>query len=820
MLSAAWLAGVLLGLSWEPVAGVALLLAGTAMATAIGLRLANLPAMPALLAAALLLGLARAEASQTGPVASEALAGREVVAEGRIADDPERTGTRVRFEFQVSRVLFDGQSREVSERWLVYADPTDGLAAGREAPFFRYGDAVTVRGAPQEPQPIDGFDYPAYLAAQGITATMFAQKAEVTGEGGAAWRTAIYAARGRLADSIERAMPFPESAVGTAMLLGKREFLTTEMTDKFRGTGAAHLLAISGLHVGVLMAVAVGGAALLLGRQRPTYLLVAGVVIWLYALGAGASPSALRAAVMGTAYLAALGLGRPSGALTALALAAALMTAASPNLVRQVSFQLSFAAVGGIALALAMSGGRLNWGSSPTAGWARRMAGWALALALVSAAATLATWPLVAANFGQVALLGVPVSLLTVPAMAPLIAATLAAAVGGLVFAPLGELLGWVASAPAAWVVGVVSVIPSWAVEAEWVGRPLLLGWYGGLGLALLAAQPHRMRRWRQGLAGAPARLRAWMKGGTSAGAGGKGSRWPLPNPYLSMTAAVALGIAAAILWARAVEGPDGYLHVHFLDIGQGDSILVVTPSGRQALVDGGPDGDRTSQALADALPGGDRSLDLVLMTHLDADHSNGLLEVLDRYAVGAALTGPSTDDEMGAQWERSLQKHNIAPVEVSAGYAIELGDGVELQVLNPDAGRQFQDSNNDSVALRLTYGNVSFLLTADIEGDAEKRLVNGGAELQSTVLKVGHHGSNTSTTQSFLDVASPAIAVVSAGQDNQYGHPAPAVMQRLEAAVGAENVYRTDTQGGVEVVSDGASVWVRTERGNNQAAR
>ena len=220
------------------------------------------------------------------------------------------------------------------------------------------------------------------------------------------------------------------------------------------------------------------------------------------------------------------------------------------------------------------------------------------------------------------------------------------------------------------------------------------------------------------------------------------------------------------------------------------------------------------SQALSDTLPGGDRSLDLVVMTHLDSDHSRGLLEALDRYSVGAVLSGPQPPgNEMQAQWEQRLQKHNITPIEMSAGYVIELDDGVELHVLNPARNRLFEDFNNDSIVLRLTYGDVSFLLTADIEEEAEERLSQSGAELHSTVLKVAHHGSNTSTTQRFLDAVSPAIVVVSAGKDNPYGHPAPAVMERLEAAVGAEHVYRTDLQGDVEVVTDGVSLWVRTGR-------
>ena len=819
LLSAAWLGGILLGFSIDAGTAVTLLLAGGAGLFAVALRFAAMPVLPAVLAAVLLLAVARAEASQPGLNAAGALDGSEVSVSGHIANDPESTATRVRFELLVFEIQVEDDTLEANERWLVYAQPPDALLAQRDTPYFRYGDTLVITGTVREPRPFNEFDYPAYLAAQGITATMFAREARVTGEGGSRWRAALYVARNRLADGVERVMPYPESALGQALLLGKRESLPTELVGRFRGTGAAHLLAISGLHVGVLLALTVSAGAWLLGRQRPTYLVVAAAVIWLYALTAGASPSALRAAVMGTVYLTALALGRPSSVLPALALAAALMTAASPFLVRQVSFQLSFAAVGGIALALTVWDGNIAGWRSPSAGWSARLLGWTVALTVVSAAATLATWPLVAATFGEVALLGVPVSLLAIPAMAPAVIATIVAAVGGLAFGPLGELLGWVAVAPTAYLIGVVSAFPQLTVDADWVGKPLLAAWYGGLGLALLAAQPYRARRWRQALVNLPARVKLLFERTPSAGSDKSADETkrpaiPLPGPYITVTAAVALGIAAAILWFRVASGPDGYLHVHFLDIGQGDSILVVTPSGRQALIDGGPDGDTVSQALADTLPGGDRSLDLVVMTHLDSDHSNGLLEVLDRYAVGVVLSAPQPPGgTMQAQWQDRLQKHGIAPAEVYAGHVIELGDGVELQVLNPAADSPFGDSNNDSVALRLTYGEASFLLTADIESEAEKRLTDSGMELQSTVLKAAHHGSNTSTTQRFLDAVGPSIAAVSAGLDNSYGHPAPAVMERLEAAVGAENVYRTDRHGSIEIVSDGATVWVRTER-------
>ena len=821
LLAAAWLAGVLLGFEANLGPSVALLLAGAAVLLAPLLWLLRMPMMAALLAIVLLLGIARVEFQQSKDPSPIDL-GEAVVATGSIASDPETVSVLVRFELQVTTLEWEsqttnGEGQAAGDRWLVYARPPGDLVEQREPPYFRYGDRVVVRGVPREPEPIDGFDYPAYLASHGISASMFAQDAQVTGEGGAGWRRAIYALRGLLASSLDRSMPYPESALASAMLLGKRESLPQEITDGFRGTGAAHLLAISGLHVGVLLAVTLGAAAWLLGRQRPTYLLVAAAAVWLYALMAGAPSSALRAAVMGSVYLAALGLGRPSSVLPALALAAAVMTAASPILARQIGFQLSFAAVAGIALALSLAGSRLNRGVSSTAGWPNRLLNWTAALVAVSAAASFATWPLVASYFGEVALLGIPVSLLTVPVMAPLIVTAATTAVVGAVAPPLGMLLGWIAAAPAAWVIGVVTVFPSLTFNAGQMALPLLLTWYGALGAALLAAQPYRMRRLRTALADIAARAVDKLR----ARALGNPARWLrldlhslVPDPRLTIPAAAVLITAAIFLWLKATDGPDGLLHVYFLDVGQGDSTLIVTPSGRQMLVDGGPDGDVVSHRLAEVMPGGDRSLDIVLMTHLDSDHSHGLLGVMDRFAVGAVLVGPHPADSANRpEWEQAVLRKEATTVEVSAGHRIVLEEGVQLEVINPVPDQPMGDTNNDSVAVRLNYGDTSVLLTADIEQEAELRLIEERAGLASTVLKAGHHGSRTSTTQQFLDVVGPTAAVISAGLDNQYGHPAPEVLERLGASVGARNVYRTDLQGTVEFVSDGKSWEVQTER-------
>jgi len=273
------------------------------------------------------------------------------------------------------------------------------------------------------------------------------------------------------------------------------------------------------------------------------------------------------------------------------------------------------------------------------------------------------------------------------------------------------------------------------------------------------------------------------------------------------------------VLWWQVGSGGDGKLHVYFFDVGQGDSTLIVTPGGRQILVDGGPAPNSAIRSLSGVLPGSDRSLDLVVLTHLDADHSRGLLEVLDRYQVGAVLAGTgSPGSVMYAQWQAGLERSRVDVVPIYRGYRLDLGSGVVAEVLNPQSGASPGKSgrasgNNDSMVLRLTFGSVSFLLTSDIESETEALLQSGSTGIQSTVLKVAHHGSKTSSTTGFINEVDPSMAIISVGSSNSYGHPNADVLIRLQNQTGGENLYRTDRDGDVEFITDGVELWVATER-------
>jgi competence protein ComEC len=290
-------------------------------------------------------------------------------------------------------------------------------------------------------------------------------------------------------------------------------------------------------------------------------------------------------------------------------------------------------------------------------------------------------------------------------------------------------------------------------------------------------------------------------------------------RPWTKASAgASAVLLVLAIAWWRAL--PDGRLHVTMLDVGQGDAIFVVTPSGRQVLVDGGPSESVLLRHLGRHMPFWDRTLDMVILTHPDLDHLTGLLTVLERYQVATVVFR-----EVGAKSPEYGRWLDLVVAEGAEVYSGEVGLGIvldgdlEVSVLHPGAemsGGASATHNNASIVLRLRYGALSFLLPGDIEATVERDLIEGGAPLASTVLKAAHHGSCTSTTEGFLEAVAPDLVVISVGE-NDFGHPCEGVLDRLRAyeqSSGSElPVYRTDEHGTVEVLTDGAQLWVRTER-------
>ena len=810
LLAVAWLAGTFLGLRIDAAPlPVILLLLGT-VSTGLLLYLGRLSLWPVVLTALLLLALWRVETAQD-PGAPLVLQDKQTVTmRGRVTTDPEATPRLTKFVLDVESVDRGQGLEPLGGRILVYAEPPPSLVSMRDPPFFRYGDELLLQGVLERPQAFGGFDYPSFLENQGVSGILWSREVSLVSESPPKfWRSWAFSLRRKLSNQIGEALPEPQAAVGRAMLLGMRGQIPPELVEDFRKTGTSHLLAISGLHVGGLMFVSLGAAGWLLGKRWNLYLLVPLLVIWLYALVSGSPVSVMRAAAMGTVFLAALALGRPRSILPALALAAAVMSGITPRVLDQVSFQLSFAAMAGIALAqpywTKLIAGDPGVDPSVLRPWLLPVPKAAMTALVISLAATLATWPLVAFYFNRIPLAGIPVTLLALPTLPFILLGTLATAAAGLIHPQLGQLFGWIAWLPLSYLVGLVSQAPGPMVSGSWVAGPLLWAWYvmlmslllipGGRGRARRLLDRLRWPGWRPAVA-----ILATVRPTTAA------------TTFLGL--AVLLAAGAVFLWWQVLSGPDGKLHVYFFDVGQGDSALIVTPGGRQVLVDGGPEAGSAIGALAQALPAGDRGLDLVVLTHLDADHSRGLLEVLAKYRLGAVLTGPDGQTSpMYPRWQAALQREKLDVVPVWQPYRIDLEPGISLEVVNPPPepiGGTWEEENNNSLVLRLVYGRVSFLLAADIEAEAEDYLVGHAPPLASVVLKVPHHGSKTSTTQGFLDHVDPTVAVISSGETNRYGHPHQEVVARLEEAVGVEGLYRTARDGSIEFISDGRNLWVK----------
>jgi len=249
------------------------------------------------------------------------------------------------------------------------------------------------------------------------------------------------------------------------------------------------------------------------------------------------------------------------------------------------------------------------------------------------------------------------------------------------------------------------------------------------------------------------------------------------------------------------------FLAVHFLDVGQGDSILIQTPDGFEVLIDGGA----TSQVireLAEEQSLFDRQIDVVIATHPDTDHVGGLVDVLERYEVDLILqTEADSDSPAAVAFTRAVENEKATVQFAQTGQVIQIGASTTIEVLSPASATDNWRANAASVIVRVVYGDTAFMLTGDAPDSIEDYLVGVyGEKLKSNVLKLGHHGSQTSTSGLFLDIVQPQYAVVSASLDNRYGHPDQSVMQR----VFARNIqtFHTGIDGTVSFYSDSQTVW------------
>lgn len=718
---------------------------------------------------------------------------------GVVLRPPEERDTRLRVRIEAESISL---GQEEAPR------PVRGRALFTVAryPGLQHGDRVAVRGSLEGPPVFEDFDYREYLARRNVHTLI--QQPEVTVlERGAAqgfWR-ALYALRGEAQELIARLLPEPEAGLLTGILLGMESGIDPALYDQFNRTGVSHIIVISGFNITIVAGLMTAIFGRLLGPKRAFWPVVAGIV--LYVLLVGADAVVVRAGLMGILVVWAAYLGRQSTAVISLFVAGFLMTLANPLTLWDVGFQLSFVATLSLIIFATPMSQRFEAALRPRlpAGSASTLIGFLNDALIVTLAATILTLPLIAYYFGRVSIVSPLTNLLVLPVQPPVMIWGGLAVIVGLpaslhpaletVLWPVARGLALIPWLALAWTVAVVqrlAALPFASLEVQ-LGVVGLWSYFALIGLLMLSRRPSL----------------------PLVGAALQRAKAALSSARLTSLAASLLVIAGSLLALGLHSQPDGRLHVHFLDLERGEAVLIVTPDGQQVLIDGGHSPTELLGELGRHIPFYDRTLELVVLTHAGDERVGGLVELAQRFEIEQVVQAPFPYPATAYEsWLRTLRAEGIPIAPAETGGRVLLGHGVSLDVLHPGADPTLDREGElkpeeNSVVLRLSWGDTSFLLLGDASQATQDALASSGLIQPATVVKLPQGGRQAAFSQALLEAAQPQQAVVFVQKDDRFRQLAAPVEAAWRAVVGEDGWRRTDLAGAVSFSSDGRTVTI-----------
>lgn len=666
----------------------------------------------------------------------------------------------IRYVFDVKAVKIKANTKAAAGRMLVY------IRQLSEEAVLQYGDMAEATGQVFLPHGYNNpglIDSAAVLRRQGITARMSGALIRRTEGAKESWNwTNIHALwREKVSDIIRSVMPEKDAAILEGTLFGGYDGIPADVIKDFSITGLVHILSVSGSHIAILT-----GVMLWLGQvlklEPFAKIAMAVAVISFYAVFAGLSPPVLRSLIMGLVSLSASLFGREKNAANALMLSAFFMLVITPSLLFDISFELSFGATAGLVFFYRKTLKFLKFLPDFIAG------GFA-----VTIAAQLGVLPFIAWYFSSLSVSSLAANLFVLPIIDGIVILGLLGVTAACVVPLLGKLILVLASLLIGLSVKLTALLA--AVPGGSVYLPAAGLWGGVLYYIGIA--------WLYGYL--PAKVITFTE---------IWRRWPR---RLALSFLVLLITLLFYIWCPKP------VMVHFIDVGQGDAALIVTPHGRAILIDtGGILGDSEFDigqrvVLPYLKHYGILKIDYMFLTHGHQDHAGGAAAIAE--ALPVKFIGMPKEEKTSPAIERLRHSKNYSEViELYAGLTFFV-DGVVFDILHTGAGQVFRTGNESSAVIKVSYGKNRFLFTGDLSGD-EEQLVQGN--ITSNVLKVGHHGAKTSTTPEFLKKTLPKYAVISAGYGNRFGHPHNEVLKRL-TSLNIE-IHRTDQEGAVVFETNG----------------
>lgn len=723
---------------------------------------------------------------------------KRVIVEGILTRPPERSLKRIRLHVK-TQTLIRNQRRFTSTGTVLVS------LADLEQPLG-YGDRVRFATSLRRPTNFNnpgGFDYRRYLASRKIWTTAFIDNPRkiipvATRQGNAFW-TWLETVRNRIRTFLDQHSTRSSGPILKALVLGERGTIPEAVKEDFAISGAAHIMAISGLHLGIIAFFLFRGLLGIL-RQSETVILRTNIFklsalltippVILYTLVAGARVTTVRAAIMIIVYLVSIVIDRPRNLFHTLALAALVITLIDPASLLEASFQLSFMAVLAILFLFPRFSRLFRREEIVPSKQKRpihRLTSWGRDLLLVSLAAMIGTAPLIAYHFHRFSPMGLISNFLVIP------------------------LLGFLA-VPASLISALLSLC------CTYLAIPFVrtAGWIVDLTVFMI-----------QSLASLP------------------GASFHVSTPtvleivlfYVFIAVILHIGRSvfyrialAVILCLGAVDVGYWLARTHFnqtltitsVDVGQGDCALVEFPGGKRALIDGGGFYDDSFDVGKNVVAPflwkkKIQKIDFLVLTHPDPDHLNGLKFIARTFRVEELWdSGQKSNSPFFGELMTIVRQKQIHRISLFRGDDPRIINGVVVHPLHPrredlqaHCWPNRSRANNLSLVLRLVFGSQAFLFTGDIEREAEAELIASGIDLESRVIKVPHHGSLTSSTASFLLKVRPEIAVISAGQRSMFRLPNPKVLKRYEG-LGCR-IFRTDRHGAITLETDGETLRIKT---------